>query len=239
MAEKTLVMKLLIDTQTNRVLYAEAGKEVVDFLFGLLALPLGSILKLLRNDQMVGSIGSIYSSLESLDVTYLQPNQHKDNLLNPKGQSQDNLLLPAPSPAEHSRYFRCNPSGANHSNTYYGDYSKSCGVYFTEACGGRCPCCNREMKTEMKRVNSGQVASNQVVGEQKGYVKGVVTYTIMDDLSVMPMSSISSITMLNKFGVKNVNFLKEENVRLGLDKALKLLKASFESKTVLTDVDAP
>ncbi|KAJ0962344.1 hypothetical protein J5N97_030172 [Dioscorea zingiberensis] len=189
---------------------------------------------------MVGSIGSIYSSLESLDLTYMKPNRDKKTLLNPKGgqNSQDhNFLLPAaPSPPKHNRYFRCHPSGEYSSS--YG----SCSMYFTDAYGGSCPCCKRQMMTEMKRVDYGEllaISNKEVVGgEQEGasYVKGVITYTVMDDLSVMPMSTISTISMLNKFGVKNVNLLKEENVSLGLDKALKLLKASFESKTVLTDV---
>ncbi|MBA0753572.1 hypothetical protein Gogos_021444, partial [Gossypium gossypioides] len=41
---------------------------------------------------------------------------------------------------------------------------------------------------------------------------GVVTYTIMDDLTVTPMSTISSITMLNKFNVQQVDALEEKVV---------------------------
>jgi hypothetical protein len=37
----TLRMKLLVDTRGQRVLFAEASKDVVDFLFSLLALPVG------------------------------------------------------------------------------------------------------------------------------------------------------------------------------------------------------
>ncbi|KAM0860678.1 hypothetical protein ACQ4PT_046359 [Festuca glaucescens] len=35
-----LSMKLLVNSKSHRVLYAEAGKDVVDFLFSLLTLPL-------------------------------------------------------------------------------------------------------------------------------------------------------------------------------------------------------
>ncbi|KAM3374726.1 hypothetical protein P3S68_013440 [Capsicum galapagoense] len=69
-----------------------------------------------------------------------------------------------------------------------------------------------------------------------GFVKDVVTYMVMDDLVVKPMSTISSITLLNKFNVKDVGVLKEKVVNFGMGEALKLLKASFESKTVLTSV---
>ncbi|KAK1256615.1 hypothetical protein QJS04_geneDACA024452 [Acorus gramineus] len=56
------------------------------------------------------------------------------------------------------------------------------------------------------------------VGGGGGIVKEVVTYMVMDDLSVMLMSTISSsITLFNKFHVKEVSSLQERVVELGLD----------------------
>ena len=49
-----------------------------------------------------------------------------------------------------------------------------------------------------------------------GFVKGVVTYTVMDDLVVKPMSKISSITLPNKFNVKDVGDLEESVVEVGM-----------------------
>ena len=72
-----LSMKLLIDTKARRVLFAEASKDVVDFLFSLLALPVGIAVKLLGNDAMVGCVGSLYGSVERLDVTYVHPGDRK------------------------------------------------------------------------------------------------------------------------------------------------------------------
>ncbi|PHU15597.1 hypothetical protein BC332_16802 [Capsicum chinense] len=59
---------------------------------------------------------------------------------------------------------------------------------------------------------------------------------VLDDLVVKPMSTISSITLLNEFCVKDVGVLKEKVVALGMDEALKMLKTSLESKNVLTSV---
>ncbi|MBA0665280.1 hypothetical protein Goklo_005162, partial [Gossypium klotzschianum] len=42
--------------------------------------------------------------------------------------------------------------------------------------------------------------------------------------------------MLNKFNVTDVGALREKVVDLGMNEALRLLKASLESKTVLTSV---
>jgi hydroxymethylpyrimidine/phosphomethylpyrimidine kinase len=47
----------------------------------------------------------------------------------------------------------------------------------------------------------------------KGFVQGIVTYTVMDDLTVAPMSSISSITLLNTFAVEDLNALQEKTVQ--------------------------
>ncbi|KAI4966336.1 hypothetical protein ZWY2020_041228 [Hordeum vulgare] len=86
-----LSMKLLIDTKARRVLFAEASKDVVDFLFSLLALPVGTAVKLLGNDAMVGCVGSLYGSVERLDGTYVQPGASKDALLHPS------VLSPRPA----------------------------------------------------------------------------------------------------------------------------------------------
>ncbi|XWS07824.1 hypothetical protein CRYUN_Cryun41cG0025200 [Craigia yunnanensis] len=83
MAETKLSLKLLIDKRVNKVLFAEAGKEFVDFMFNLLSLPLGTIIRLLKRANMVGSIGNLYQSLENLDEAYLQHNQYKNLLLKP------------------------------------------------------------------------------------------------------------------------------------------------------------
>ncbi|XP_047058073.1 uncharacterized protein LOC124664648 [Lolium rigidum] len=69
-----------------------------------------------------------------------------------------------------------------------------------------------------------------------GFVQGIVTYTVMDDLKVAPMSSISGISLLNTFGVTNISSLNERTVQLGYAECLEILKASLQSQTVLSDV---
>ncbi|XP_051142785.1 uncharacterized protein LOC127259470 [Andrographis paniculata] len=77
---------------------------------------------------------------------------------------------------------------------------------------------------------------NQQGNDGGGFVKGVVTYTVTDDLEIKPMSSISCITSLNQFKIKDLSLLEERVVALGMNEGLGLLKASFQSKQVLTDV---
>uniref|UniRef100_M8BNM8 DUF674 domain-containing protein n=1 Tax=Aegilops tauschii TaxID=37682 RepID=M8BNM8_AEGTA len=154
-------MKLLVDTQARRVLFAEASKDAVDFLFSLLALPVGTAVKLLGKESMVGCVGSLYGSVEKLDGTYVQPGAAKDALLHPS------VLSPA-------------------------------------------------MTTPLTVVPSagseGPVAETAVGMSGKGFAQGIVTYTVMDDLTVTPMSSISSITLLNTFAVRDLSALQEKTV---------------------------
>ena len=90
-------LKLLVDTKGERVLYAEASKIFVDFLFNILLLLVGTVRKLLTKQGMVGFLANLYESVESLSDTYIQPTANKDTLLKPKVSSYGTdvpLLLP-------------------------------------------------------------------------------------------------------------------------------------------------
>ncbi|XP_074586857.1 uncharacterized protein LOC141842742 [Curcuma longa] len=221
-----LSLKLLIDTAAQKVLFAEAGKEVVDFLFSLLSLPVGSAVKLLSKDRLEGSIGNLYKSIQELDPSFLQNSEGKSTLLNPIGSISPSLLLPGPSSSSSSSknvYFQC--ANSNYS---------SCNAYVSKVNGVLCPNCKNRMSKQMIYVKGDE--REDYVDPNVGFVKGVVTYTIMDDLTVTPMSSISSIILLSKFNVKNLNTLVERDVTLGFDEALEVLEISLRSKKVLTSV---
>lgn len=49
-----------------------------------------------------------------------------------------------------------------------------------------------------------------------GYVKAL-TYMVMDDLMVMPMSATSVISLLNQYNVKDVEVLEEKVLKVGKD----------------------
>ncbi|MED6223776.1 hypothetical protein PIB30_077366 [Stylosanthes scabra] len=229
-----LSLKVLIDTKRKKVLFAEASKDVVDFLFTLLQLPLATVVKLLTKEDVIGCLGNLYSSVENLNNVYMQPNLSKDLLLNP-------TILPyspfisglLPSAAEdHSqiipKLYRC---GYDYCNTVSDAYNSLCGT-----------CKNYRMTREVKYIKGAATAATATAtssdsnNSNKGFVKELVTYMIMDDLVIQPMSTISGITMLNQFNVKDVGVLKEAVFQLGINEGLKLLKASMESETVLTRV---
>ena len=204
MADRKVSLKLLIDTSRKKVLFAEAGKDFVDFLFYLLALPVGTVIRLLTKKSMVGCLGNLYDSIENLSPTYIQPNQDKDSLLKPKAPAltQAPLLLineaQGHAPTSSKKLYICS--------------SSHCRRSASDTTSAICPSCFRCINFEVTYITPPAV--NTSSSDEGGFVKGVVTYMVMDDLVVKPMSTISSITLLNKFNVKEVGVLEEKVVDL-------------------------
>lgn len=210
-------LKLLIDVKSKKVLFAEASKEFIDFLFNLLRLPIGTVIRLLTKSGMVGSLGKIYESVENLGDTYLlQPEHHKKALLKPNTVAETSgLLLPA------------NDDDDDDSDLYM--CPNRCGYNVTRDVNNtRCPSCRNYMKQTVSYVGKeGTTTKVSADSFKDGFVKGVVTYMVMDDLVVQPMSTISSITLLNEFNVKEVGSLQEKMVELGMEEVIMLYYIVF------------
>ncbi|KAF7087603.1 hypothetical protein CFC21_090777 [Triticum aestivum] len=227
-----ITMKLLVDSRPPRprVVFAEAGKDAVDFLFSLLTLPAGTAVRLLGKESMsmAGSVGNLYASVERLEGSYLRPGFAKDALLCPAVRASPLLRLPPPPAPAPRTFFTCGPS--NKSFNY-----AACRGYVSDARGARCPSCGSEMAIENQYVPPPPPAparpEQSAATVTTGFVQGAVTYTVTDDLAVAPMSAISSIARLGALAA-----LQERTVQLGYKEGLEIVKASLRSKTVLTDV---
>jgi hypothetical protein len=210
-------MKLLIDTKNQKVLFAEASKAVVDFLFNLLCLPIGTVVKLLSSNGMVGSLGNLYQSVENLNQNYMLPFQTKDALLNPRAQS---------SSTEISGFLTWNEVNDDHDEeTKLYMCSNKCNFQVAYDNTTRCSAnrngysvgCGNYMNNEVRYVGNKKVAEKKSHNIKCGFVKDVITFMVMDDLVIQPMSTISSITLLNKFNVKEIGTLQEKVVEMGMD----------------------
>ncbi|KAL4621263.1 hypothetical protein ACB092_06G215400 [Castanea dentata] len=228
-------------TKSHQVLFAEAGKEFVDFLITILALPVGTVIRLLKKQGMVGCLQNIYESIENLSDTYLQPDQNKDSLLKPKVYFSGGIVplqLPLPNVESSSKsriFYSCSNSSnyyiyedydEDYNEDYEEGYSTNCILYVSADSSAICPSCPNYISRELNFGNPPS-SNNPGSSSEEGYVKGVVTYMVMDNLVVNPMSTISSITLLNNFNVKEVGDLEEKVVDLGMDEGVKLLKASL------------
>ncbi|KAL7084921.1 hypothetical protein ACP275_14G251800 [Erythranthe tilingii] len=211
---KSMSLKLLIDTQGKRVLYAEANKGFVDFLFHILSLPVGTLVSFLKSQGNIGSLANLYSSIENLNDSYMHSKQTKDTLLKPMP-----LSLVAGLNVPHN-----NPYAAR--NIYTCLCNNPCASVDLKTA---CPNCRREMVKLITFV--GPTSCGEV-----GFVKDMVTYMVMDDLSVSPLSTMSSFALLLKLDVKDMSAVEEKVVNFGMDEAVKLLNASLHTHNVLTDV---
>ncbi|KAJ7975863.1 DUF674 family protein [Quillaja saponaria] len=204
---------LLYIRGAKEVHLVESGKDFVDFLFNILCLPVSTVINLLTKNSMIGCLGNLYESVENLGETYVQPNQNKDYLLKPKvfaNSANQSTLLLSNDDSKCLKFYSC---GRNRC--------------VTDILGRTCPC-GYKMDNEITYVAGNSAAQAINKSEEGGFVKGVVTYMVMDDLTVTPMSTISSITLLSKFNVKEVGALQEKVVNLGMPEGVKILKASLQ-----------
>jgi hypothetical protein len=215
MADTKVSLKLLIDKKSHRVLFAEADNKFVDFLFSIFTMPVGTVTMLLQKQNMSGSLRSLYKSIENLSDIYIQPDQDKDFLLKPKvaiSGAKVPLLLPSVEQSNTSKkFYRC--------GSHYG--------YVSHDRRAICPACKCSMTTEVSYVNPPSDIKASSSGEG-GYVKGLITYMVMDNLDVKPMSTISAITLLSKFNVTDVGSVEEKVVDFGMDEVYRAFSLFFQ-----------
>ncbi|XP_010274554.1 PREDICTED: uncharacterized protein LOC104609852 isoform X2 [Nelumbo nucifera] len=232
-------LKLLVDMNSKRVLFAEAEKEIVDFLFSLLIMPMGTIVRLLSpHHASAGCFGNLYNSVQNLGDMYLQPNTDKAPLLQPKiaysplttgVQRQDTLPLLLLQDAESEQSKSTSPPQRV---KYYRNSARICG-HLSNVAGTRCPC-GWDMNMELQLIEPKTVAAGA-----RGYVKELVTYMITDDLVVTPMSTISSITLLSRLGVKGICNLEEVSVKLDKEQMFSLWRELLKLQQIQREWKSP
>ncbi|RWR96786.1 hypothetical protein CKAN_02618800 [Cinnamomum micranthum f. kanehirae] len=230
MAAKEISLKLLVHKEKNQILYAESDKDFVDVLFSFLTMPIGTIIRLVTKKAKIGSMSTLYESLEDLDVQYLRTESCKNMLLHPKSASEDhcrNLVVNIDDRDPIEYYYICNSSVPLMSDT---KHSISIGVP-----DKRCLC-----GSSMSRKRRKQKLKNGAgVGKDGVFVKGKMRYMITNDLQVSPVCTRTSLELLKRFGISDLSELEERNVNLGQEEVLHLLKHLLLSNTPLTDMFLP
>jgi len=229
MAATKISLKLLIEKKSQRVLFAEADKKFVDFLFSILTLPVGTVTKLLQKKNMTGCLRSLYKSIGNLSDIYLQPDQDKNFLLDPKvaiSGAKVPLLLPSVEQSYTARKFYTCAVKLSDARCIYDDYNYKYNCkYVANDWRAICPSCTNTMTCEVSYVEYTPRDHNKGSSSSEGgYVKGVITYMVMDNLEVKPMSAISSITLLTKFNVRDLGAVEEKVVYFGVDEVLQSLQ---------------
>nr|XP_010920704.1 uncharacterized protein LOC105044482 [Elaeis guineensis] len=213
-----LSLKLLVDKEKSRVVFAESDKDFVDILFSFLTLPIGTIVRLLGKKSSLGAMDRLYESVENLDARYFQTAPCKTMLLRPRNVSgvQCEGLALRVDDLEPLVYYRCPKKGF------------TCG--FSSVPGVRCPC-GQVMEVPFLANNL-----DRAEGSDGVFVRGPTSFLVSDDLSVRPVSTDASLALFQKLGIEDGSVLQERNVELGAQEVLNLLKRSLVSKRPLTDI---
>ncbi|GLJ10608.1 hypothetical protein SUGI_0131700 [Cryptomeria japonica] len=194
-SSEAINVRFLINSKTQRIIYAKSGKEFVDFLFSILSMPIGSVLKF--SDRKVGSVSNLYDSIEKMPSEFMKTD--KSQLLDPKfvtPYSNNSLKI------EGGNYYVCSNSYTIPIHNISTNSEDIC------ICGGRI---NRLVQLRQKAtvtVNQSSGKINQTTGHS-GYVKEMLTFIITDDLKIKPSSTITGITFLNQLNIKDLTDLEE------------------------------
>ncbi|KAJ7950206.1 DUF674 family protein [Quillaja saponaria] len=198
--EAEFTLRILVDKEKNRVVFAEAGKDFVDVLLSFLTFPLGTIVRLVSKDSniqpvKVGSSNSLYKSVMNIDKEHFWTEICREMLLLPRSSMEAycrslKLII---DDMGWTNYFICEnwecsrqPSGGLLS--FYEDARRHCG---------------KLMNKEVKLVDS-----NVTEHVNDGYVHGM--FIILDDLTIMPNIMVKILELLDNLGIKDMHHELEE-----------------------------
>ncbi|MBA0824239.1 hypothetical protein Goarm_020919 [Gossypium armourianum] len=220
-------IKLLIDQESNKVIIAEAGSDIVDILRSLLKFPLGNIVRLIGKHQCLqraGCLNNLYNSVENLSLTSFRTDACKSMLLNPRSIYEDEYskkLKLYMDFSEPTGYFLC--------RTYL--CSTKTGRWFSHYETSRCSC-GKLMNNPTDKDELLHIKSNAYKDESEGESMFFIT----DDLRVMHGLPGDLMNILLNLGINNVCQIEEKVVDISSNEMSNLLSHSLFSKTTLTDV---
>ncbi|TYH32497.1 hypothetical protein ES288_A01G257000v1, partial [Gossypium darwinii] len=212
---------LLIDQESNKVIVAEAGSDIVDIFRSLLKFPLGNIARLIGKHQCLqraGCLNNLYNSVESLSLTSFRTDACKSMLLNPRSIYEDEYskkLKLYMDVSEPTGYFLCRTYLCIKTGRWFSHYKTS-----------RCSC--GELMDNPTDLKVGTVAN-------KDESEGESMFFITDDLTVMHGLPGDLMNILLNLGINNVCQIEEKVVDISSNEMLNLLSHSLFSKTTLTD----
>lgn len=206
----SMSLKLIVSKSKKKVLYAEAGVKLVDFLFSFLAFPLGAVVKHLGGNSRLGCIDNLYKGASDLSSeNYIKSEECKNMLLSPK-------LFPHSGFDSHILEV-----GEEYPKYRYNDYGDIEIVRNTNKSKGS-SIGNEEEASDLAIILDPKSPTGETI-KGEGYLKGPATFMIMDNLLVTPFSPTSIITQLNQMKVSTSD-VEERIVTVGKDEVRLLLK---------------
>uniref|UniRef100_A0A8R7PIK7 DUF674 domain-containing protein n=1 Tax=Triticum urartu TaxID=4572 RepID=A0A8R7PIK7_TRIUA len=223
--EPTVDVKLFVDKEKNKVLFAESGKEFVDVLFGFLTLPLGTVVRLLGKQSQVGCLDEIYKSVEELSNDFFRTEACKAM-----------LLRPISTAAKQCCDLKVRVEDTKHREVYVCGHTSCCAKAdgsFSSVPGAACKC--GKVMGQIPGEWPENCDITFATGSADGvFVKGCLKFIVTDDLQVAPASTSLMLSLFKKFGVEDPSRLEQRMIQLSSVEMTNLLKRSLTSKQPLT-----
>ncbi|AEE74727.1 hypothetical protein (DUF674) [Arabidopsis thaliana] len=218
---KKLSVRLLIDELKNKVVLAESGKDFVDVLFSFLALPMGTIVRLLEKHQKspqvgIGCFNNLYKSVSEMDLESFQTEACKQVLLYPRSVNLEkfrNMKLKIDD-TRAVKYFVC--SG----------FKESCRHHYSISNTEECECgeivdskvVKRVMNREIKGLEEEQVQGRILRKDNDGvfFSCKASSFIITDDLKVEASSMDNVLNTLRGLGYADTSKLSEILLHVGV-----------------------
>ncbi|XAR56304.1 hypothetical protein NMG60_11036739 [Bertholletia excelsa] len=181
-----------------------------------MTMPIGTIVKLTREHNLTGEIGSLnnlYSSVEDLDEEYMNT-ERKELLLNARSATSvyNRSLKLDLTNSTSSGFYACGGSNCQ-TITYYHTAFCQCGKPI-----------DRSLRLPSSPPMDGGV-----------FVKPTARFMITDAFRLLPMSIMTGISLLSDFGAIGESKKEERTLKIGKHEIVKLLKCSLTSRTPLSD----
>ncbi|KAH0672989.1 hypothetical protein KY290_025270 [Solanum tuberosum] len=226
-------LKLLVDSKAHKVVFAECGKDFIDFLFTILKLPIGYFFGQPSKMSVLGCLGNMIPIMENFGDDLMQLDElgevmtwiiTDDLFIAPlSATSVINVLNKSKAQVDPLQYKTIDFQISDLTGWRKSNNGEKCSVKLT-------------VDSEANRVVFVEATPNMFLDNDGGYVKGLIVYMVTDDLSVTPLSMISALSKLDI--CTNVESNAEFEVKIGefgVNEALGFLEASFQSRTVLSD----
>ncbi|WVZ86939.1 hypothetical protein U9M48_033650 [Paspalum notatum var. saurae] len=227
--EPTVEVKLFVDKEKRKVLFAESDKEFVDVLFSFLTMPLGTIVRILIKQSQMGCLDELYKNVEDLSVDYFQTKACKAMLLKPLNAA-----------ASHCRRLKINIDDTKPRAVYICRNTSCCArddCEFSSFPDAACKCGKTMQYGRDMPENEGDSLAPDGGGLESGvFGKGLLKFVITDDLIVAPASTPLMLSLFERFGVDDPENIEETILQFNSQKIISLLKRSLTSKQPLTRI---
>jgi hypothetical protein len=210
--EEILKIRVLQMKNNSTLLYAEVGDDFVDSLFGLLSIPLGSIMKSFGQCSSKGCLYNLYSSIDANAKEHVR-SECQSFLLAPKlppffGCCASKILQVdevAPRELDIAACFTCLK------NRGFSDFHEHCHGRTTWNATYRTydPNCYSVKSIKLREVNPKVPNGGILKGE--AYVKvGHTKFVVTDDLRVVPHSLSSTLQIVSEAKIQTEKLVEKE-----------------------------